>query len=130
VKKVYLAGPINGCNDQEVFGWRKDASEALAGFEVIDPSRRDFRGKESASACDIVELDKKDIDSCDILLAYAVTPSVGTSMEVLYAYAHPLKKTVVAVLSRNASPWLIYHSDYQVGTVSEAVHLIKDLERA
>lgn len=130
MKKVYLAGPINGRSDQEVFGWRREAAEALSGFEVIDPARRDFRGLERSSACDIVELDKKDIDSCDILLAYAVTHSVGTSMEVLYAHAHPLKKTVVVVLSKNASPWLIYHSDYQVGSLSEAVQLIKELQPA
>lgn len=127
---VYLAGPINGRSDAEVFDWRKDVARDLAPIaDVLDPTVRDFRGREDVSACDIVEFDKKDIDKCDVLLANAVSPSVGTSMEVIYAWSHPMDKIVISVIPRNASPWLIYHSDYVVGTVPEAVQLVRDLFR-
>jgi nucleoside 2-deoxyribosyltransferase len=128
---VYLAGPINGRSDTEVFGWRSEVRCELeaCGVRVLDPSERDFRGEEADRTAEIVESDKADIDRADTVLAYARTPSVGTSMEILYAFSHPLPKVVIVVAQPNPSPWLVYHSDYIVGSLPEAVQLIKDLSK-
>lgn len=123
--KVYLAGPINGCTDAQAKSWRAEASELLKshGFEVIDPMVRDYRGKEADNISEIVEQDKSDIDSCDVVMVYYERPSVGTSMEVLYAYDHPNQKIVLIVdrSDKPLSPWLVYHSHHISNSIKEAV---------
>jgi hypothetical protein len=129
---TYLCGPINGCTDNECKDWRQLASELLDG-EVYDPMVRDYRGREldPGIAKEIVENDKSDIDSCHYILVNYVKPSVGTSMEILYAWER--FKTIIVVNSSNQvlSPWLIYHSSVQFGTIEEACEWIKsDKENA
>lgn len=113
--RLYLGGPINGCTDEEASGWRdgvKPLAEAL-GYETVDPMDRDYRGREMEPgiAAEIVELDKQDIDSCDVMLMNCPKPSVGTSMEVFYGWC--VGRHIICVLPEDAqpSPWLVYHSD-------------------
>lgn len=108
--RIYLAGPINGCMDDEANGWRTVARTALtaAGHDVVDPMARDYRGRELENVDDIVHGDKRDINSCDTVLVMAARPSFGTAMEVLYAWEQG--KDVIAVATHPASPWLAYHS--------------------
>ena len=127
--RVYLAGPINGCTDEEAKGWRSMATAHLElgdGVQVFDPMVRDYRGREQEPgiATEIVEQDKRDILRCDTVLVMYEKPSVGTSMEVLYAWEH---KRCVIVVNKSAaplSPWLTYHSDAQVTSFAEALDMI------
>lgn len=133
--RVYLAGPINGCTDKEAKGWRAYVSELLApaGVVVFDPMVRDYRGRElePGIAVQIVEQDKADIHAVDTVLVCFEKPSVGTSMEVLYAWGIG-KGVIIVNLSKNPlSPWLLYHSDVQVESLEEAVELIlEDAKKA
>jgi|SRR5436190_16748830 len=124
--RIYLCGPINACSDAEAKDWRKECTDYLvaAGHEVLDPMSRDFRGKEAESTQEIVEGDKRDIDNCGVILVYYWKPSVGTSMEVLYAWE--TNTTVVLVDASNAplSPWLLYHSAYICKSLPEALTYI------
>lgn len=123
--KVYLAGPINGCTDDEANGWRTRAAELLP--DVVDPMSRDYRGKEDESVSDIVEGDKRDIDSADAVIAYCPKPSVGTSMEVLYChkpYRQSKPCVVVVPPGSPCSPWLRYHATEVVETVEAAVRVL------
>lgn len=127
--RTYLAGPINGCTDDQARGWRAQAAELLrAGglfdSEILDPMVRDYRGVESANVAQIVEQDKADIDSCRFLLVYFEKPSVGTSMEVIYAHERKLTVVIVDRSDRPLSPWLIYHSHFVCKTLEEAVDYI------
>jgi nucleoside 2-deoxyribosyltransferase len=110
MKTVYLAGPINGCTDAEALDWRDDMTRRLNGFNVISPMTRDYRGKESESVEEIVEGDKADIDGSDIVIAFCPKPSVGTSMEVFYAFEIGKIVIVYAPPGAPISPWLKYHS--------------------
>lgn len=106
---VYLAGPINGCTDAEMHDWRDDMTKRLQGFKILSPAARDYRGKEDESVEEIVEGDKKDIDASDIVIAFCPKPSVGTSMEVLYAWG--TKYVIIyAPPAAPISPWLRYHA--------------------
>lgn len=118
--KIYLAGPINGCTDAQANDWRTEAKKSLP--DHLDPMARDYRGKEAESVNEIVEGDKADIDSCDAVLVWFERPSVGTSMEVLYAWER--KKPVVAVnkSGKPIGPWLAYHSTV-VDSLEDAVAL-------
>lgn len=107
---VYLAGPIMGTTDKEMFDWRSDLVARLPGCEVFDPTVRDYRGDERFNATAIVEGDKDDIDNCEILIAHCPKPSVGTSMEVLYAWGQGMTVFIYALHGTPISPWLRYHS--------------------
>lgn len=129
--KVYLGGPINGCTDDEAHGWRTDAKAQLEAdwFEWLDPMDRDYRGREMEPgiAAEIVELDKRDIDSCDVLLMNCPKPSVGTSMEVYYGWATGKTVVVVVPVGHTPSPWLVYHAHVlHRGSVVDAAKLLGD----
>ena len=107
---TYLCGPINGCTDEEAKDWREFVKAKLGAENCLDPMRRDYRGREAESVNEIVELDKIDILQSDIILVNYDKPSVGTSMEVIYAWMH--HKTIIVVCKEGTviSPWLKYHS--------------------
>lgn len=106
---IYLCGPINGCTDAEANDWRALVKELWSG-STIDPMRRDYRGREAENVRDIVELDKIDVLSSDVVLVNYDKPSVGTAMEVLYAFERGKLVIVVAREGASISPWLRYHS--------------------
>ena len=125
--RVYLAGPIFQGEDDECIDWRKEVRKKLDGFEVIDPMDRDYRGMTDENYKKIVEEDKELINRCDILLVNHLKLSVGTSMEILYAWE---RKKPIVIISQNGqnSPWLIYHSEKIIQSLDEAVNYIKRLE--
>ena len=114
---VYLCGPINGCTDSECMDWRTAAKEF---FRYIDPMKRDYRGKEAESYREIVDLDKRDIRNADVLLVNYAKPSVGTAMEIYYAWT--LGKPIVLWCVPDAviSPWLRYHCTAIVHSFEDA----------
>jgi nucleoside 2-deoxyribosyltransferase len=126
--KVYLAGPIFQRTDQECIAWREEAKQQLNGIKTVDPMDRDYREKTDELYTQIVEEDKAFIDSCDVVLVYHDRPSVGTSMEVLYAWERDIQ--VVAVCpEEKVSPWLLYHAHKICTSLEEATQYIKDFSK-
>lgn len=120
--KTYLCGGINGLSDADAKDWRAAASKALA-TDILDPMRRDYRGKESGNAEYIVLGDLQDIGSCDFVLVNASRPSWGTAMEI--AYAMILHKYVVCFGAGDfPSPWLVFHSTLMCKTLEGAISAI------
>lgn len=105
--KVYLCGPINACKDAECRDWREAFKRE---FDCIDPMRRDYRGREATDYREIVELDKRDVRAADVILVNYIKPSVGTAMEVFYAWTLGKPVIVWAAPGEALSPWLVYHS--------------------
>jgi nucleoside 2-deoxyribosyltransferase len=124
VKTIYLCGPINGCTDAECKDWREFVK---AGWEgpALDPMRRDYRGKEDESVREIVEFDKIDVMNSDAILVNFDKPSVGTSMEILYAFERGKLVVVVASPEARISPWMRYHSHKIVHSFREALGFIR-----
>lgn len=116
--KLYLAGPINGCTDDEANTWRDQVKAKFGEANCVDPMRRDYRGKEDESVAEIVHGDLADIDDSDVMLANCWQVSWGTAMEI--HYAHTIGKRVIAILPTDVrvSPWLRYHA--------EVVHSLDD----
>lgn len=130
--KTYLCGPINGCTDDEANNWRDLATELLGGKDsVYDPMVRDYRGRElePGIAAEIVENDKEDILMCGHVLVMYEKPSVGTSMEVLFAWQNEIEVIVVDRSGRPLSPWLVYHSHHVFKTLEEACAYINTKKR-
>jgi hypothetical protein len=94
--------------------------------DVFDPMERDYRGIEDANVSAIVEGDKQDIASCCAVLAYCPKPSVGTSMEIHYAWMFGIPVVVVVPEGVLVSPWLRYHATTVVDTVAAGAALIKE----
>lgn len=124
MKTIYLCGPINGCTDDECKDWREYVKSKTPHYSILDPMRRDYRGKEDESVDQIVELDKIDVTNSDIILVNYDRPSVGTSMEVLYAFERGKFVVVVAKDGTKISPWLRYHSHAIVKSFSDALRYI------
>ena len=104
--RVYLAGPPHADD------YRRQA-EALvreAGWEPVNPFRRDFRGRTKGHEAEIVEGDLEDIRSCNAVLADFSVPDEGTAMEAWYA--HGLGKRVVAYTGgKEPHPWTVFVAD-------------------
>ncbi len=127
MRRVYLAGPINGKTDFECRAWRLSVTTSLPeGWEAIDPMARDYRGREMEMgvAQQIVDADKADIRRCDAVIANVRTPSAGTSMEVMWA--HLLGIPVFAIANERVSPWIAAHSFLVVSNETQAVSALKD----
>ncbi len=123
--KVYLCGPINGCTDEEAKDWRAEVKRYF--LASIDPMKRDYRGKELTNYREIVDLDKRDIRNSDIILVNYDKPSVGTSMEVFYAWTLGIPVIVWCKSDAKPSPWLIYHSTSIVHSLDEVIAKIKEI---
>lgn len=123
---TYLAGPMAGCSDEEMMGWRREATRLLGKDNILDPTVRDYRGiwETEVQLTFLVEADKNEIDQSDFVLAYCPQPSYGTVMEILYSWEQ--SKTVVVVLPPGAlnSPWLRYHSHIIFDSVAKACNYI------
>jgi nucleoside 2-deoxyribosyltransferase len=126
--RIYLCGPINGCTDEECKDWREAVKAKWP--DAIDPMRRDYRGKEDESVKQIVELDKIDIMNSDVVMVNYDKPSVGTSMEILYAFERGKFVVIVADHGSRISPWLRYHSHAIVGSFGAAFKFIEDVVQA
>ena len=122
--KVYLAGPINGCDDDEANGWREGVMARHPDLTFLDPMARDYRGREDQCVDEIVEGDKDDIDLADVVLAYCWQASWGTAMELMWAYLGHKRIIVVVPEGARVSPWLRYHSEVVVPSLAEAEALL------
>jgi len=113
-KTVYLAGAINSCTDAEAHGWRDALTESLNSraplTKVLNPMDRDYRGIESENVSSIVESDMLDVQRSDLIACVMQRPSVGTSMEILYAYQLEIPVLVFWDSKEIPSPWLVYHA--------------------
>jgi nucleoside 2-deoxyribosyltransferase len=114
--RVYLAGPPFADD------YRRHASELVraAGWEPVDPMRRDFRGRTQGNETEIVEGDLADIESCDAVLADFSEPDEGTAMEAWFA--HRLGTRVIAYTAgRTPHPWTVYVAESSWDELEDAV---------
>jgi len=110
---VYLAGPISFVEEQQEYReiLKEELTRVSSKFKIHDPWEREqvkFRGKHMTFrdlekeeekreiAEEVITDDLKDIAQCDMLLAYIPRLSVGTSMEIFFAY-RILRKPVIVI---------------------------------
>jgi len=122
--RVYLAGPPFA--DE----YRRRAAESVraAGWEPVDPMRRDFRGDTAGHEAEIVEGDLADIDSCDAVLAAFTSPDEGTAMEAWYAHTRGIP--VVAYTGGTpAHPWTVHVAAAVRAELGAAVAVLDEIKR-
>lgn len=114
-----------GCTDFEAKNWRDLVSSKLP--NTIDPMRRDYRGREQELYREVVELDKRDILQADVILVNYSAPSVGTSMEILWAWINRIPVVLVTKPENRLSPWLLYHCTKICHSFEEAINWIQEV---
>jgi nucleoside 2-deoxyribosyltransferase len=119
VPRVYLAGPPFA----DEYRRRAELLVREAGWEPVDPMRRDFRGRTEGHEAEIVEGDLVDIESCDALLADFSEPDEGTAMEAWHAHALG-KRIVVYTGGRKPHPWTVYVASAVHDELEEAVRAL------
>ena len=107
--RVYLAGPPFA----DEYRIRASALARGAGWEPVDPMRRDFRGGTAGHEDEIVSGDLADIDLCDAVLAAFTAPDEGTAMEAWYAHSRGIR-VLVYTGGDPPHPWTVY--------VAESIH--------
>jgi len=119
VPRVYLAGPPFA----EEYRRRAARLVSEAGWEPVDPMRRDFRGNTEGHETEIVEGDLADIDSCDAVLAAFTAPDEGTAMEAWYARSRGIR--VVAYTGGTpAHPWTRYVAESVHSSLEDAIEAL------
>jgi nucleoside 2-deoxyribosyltransferase len=117
---VYLAGPPFA----DEYRARASSLARSAGWEPVDPMRRDFRGGTEGHEAEIVDGDLAEIDSCDAVLAAFTTPDEGTAMEAWYARSRGIP--VVAYTGGTPPhPWTVYVAASAHATLEAAVAALR-----
>lgn len=145
---VYLAGGIAGLAGPDAVDWREHAQEYLEalGIDVRDPMRAKklLRSQKSISrdfhdyagnghfftSKGIMTRDFNDVKQADVLLVnllYAKTPSLGTIMELAWAFA--LQKPAVVCIESSGNPHdnhpMIHEAmPFRVATLGEGLEAI------
>ena len=94
--KVYLAGPIEICSEEEIFLWRNYISSKV-GKDITIITPKYHLGSDE----EIFENTRSNVEECDIVFAHlpkAINErraSYGTIFEV--AYGHALEKRVIVI---------------------------------
>ena len=104
MKKAFISGPILGMETSQ--GYRLTITGILkgAGFEVIDPWKREqvlYKGDErcwwdKVPTFDFIQRDLDDADRCDLMVVYLPILSAGACMEMFYAKRKGKKVIVVS----------------------------------
>lgn len=126
---IYLAGPIQHATPDQRDGWRDHIIRNYSDdFELLDPREHvfDILGINYSFDANIVKTDLALISRCNVLLAYTPFPSVGTSMEIFYAYRFAEKIVVVWHPSKAepVSPWITAHASAVVRNLKDAMRYI------
>jgi len=145
---VYLAGGIAGLVGDDAMNWRLLARSRLAahGIEAVDPLRAkealsgmaristDFHDYENKgpffTSRGIMTRDFNDVKRCDALLVNMLgleKPSLGTIMELAWAYALQIPAVVAIEATGNVHdnhPMLHEAMPFRVETLDEAIHSV------
>lgn len=126
---VYLAGPINGCNEGQKHNWRKTVKKKYAGdFDFIDPSADDM-WPAGSSAHDLVEADVKNIERSDGILANMWRESIGTTLGIVHA-SRKGRPVVVADPNGLRHKMLEFYADATADHPLRAARRLRDILRA
>ncbi len=121
---IYLAGTIY--NEDLDRLWKPKLRNLLSDdvYEFFDPDPKE------GSKLYVVARDKAEIQKCDILIAYIQYPTVGTSMEILYASM--LETKAIIVINPNAKMienlWLVAHAHLITTTIENCVDHVKSMK--
>lgn len=127
----YLAGGISGLSEQEARYWRKSAAQVLGskyGIITRDPTRTEAPPFHTSRG--IIARDLNDVKQSDVLLVNllsATTLSIGTIMELAWAYL--LQKPAVVIIEDSGNihdrhPMLNEAMSFRVSTLEAGIKAV------
>ena len=126
--RVYLAGPMSGCNDVQMRSWR-DTVKAGYGSKMTFLDPVDNLLDPEASPYEFVEADLKSIREADGLLVNMWQESIGTAMGVAHAHRHG-RAIVVSDPNHLENKLLAFFADAVEETPLRAARALFNLLRA
>lgn len=119
-KKAFIAGPIHGIEHDQ--SYRETLKKILVecGYLILDPWQREKVlyskiNKQQlcyeSTAAGFIRRDLRDIEECDVFVAYLPRLSAGTCMELFYAKQFN-KMTIIILGFEDPSPWITFHVDF------------------
>ena len=122
--KIYLAGPMYPTDNN----WRNTFKVTMKNlFKSFGYNKLEFYDPDEFETykVNIVNIDKWYIDKCDIVFANVTRLSVGTSMEIIYAWIKG--KPVILVCPDNLlSPWHKYHVTAYFNSMDAGIAYIQE----
>lgn len=126
---IYLAGPINGCNEGQKHNWRKNVKRKYAGyFDFIDPSVDDMAAGD-ASAEALVKADLENVERSDGILANMWRESIGTTLGIVHA-SRKGRPVVVADPNGLRHRMLEFYADATADNPLRAAKRLREILRA
>ena len=126
--RVYLAGPISGCNEEQRHGWRTQVKDKYGKqIDFLDPT--DNLVRREASPYEFVQADLRAIEEADGLLVNMWRESIGSAMGVMHAHRHG-RPVVVADPNRLHQKMLEFYADEVVDLPLKGANALLDLLRA
>lgn len=142
MSRIYLAGPMDGLAYADAMNWRATLSVWLRPYDIqaLSPMRdqqvpadgvvRDVGECFYGSPAVFTERDLLDIRRSDLVLVNLndqVKPSIGTAVEIGYAYA--LQKPIVLVAEEGTDihPMVEYMTPLRVDTLSDGFSMVLHL---
>lgn len=126
--RVYLGGPISGCNETQRREWRQQVKEKYGSqLDFIDPTNNLV--DRDALPYEFVQADLKAIEEADGLLVNMWRESIGSAMGVMHAHRHG-RPVVVADPNRLRQKMLEFYADEVVDSPLRGANHLLDLLRA
>ena len=126
--RVYLAGPISGCNEKQTRHWRDTVKRRYgAKMTFLDPLEN-LAGPE-ASKYEVVKSDLQRIEQADGLLVNMWQESIGAAMGVVHAHQQG-KLVVVSDPNHMEHRMLAFFADAVGRTLEQAAKMLLDLLQA
>ena len=123
--RIYLAGPMTGCNDDQKRRWRQDIINRFGNrLEFIDPLDEEF--DESANASDLARADIRAIEEADGLLVNMWRESIGSAIGVVHARQKG-RPVVVANPNHIRNRMLEFYADAVTDTPARAANTLLDI---
>jgi len=123
---IYLAGPISGCNDDQIHRWREDIKKQYSKhFDFIDPAELPLL-RPGATARQAVEGDLRAIKKADGLLVNMWRESIGSAIGIVHAHKEG-SPVVIADPNNLNNRTLEFYADAVTATPLKAAHILRDL---
>ncbi|WP_281183969.1 DUF4406 domain-containing protein [Trichlorobacter lovleyi] len=126
--RIYLAGPISGCNEKQIHEWRNHLKERYSNkFSFIDPAEKLFSrvNTDNYAPYQIARDDFESIKNADAVLVNMWKESIGSAIGVVHA--KKFGKPVVVVDSNHIqSTTLAFYADAVFNSVNAAMDQIKE----
>jgi len=124
--KMYLSGPILGCDKYTYKAWRDKTKKELANNKYIflDPTLGEIFDKEAEHADEVVTSAQQSVEEADVIFVYIPFYSMGTSFEVFWAFQKN-KKIIIALEAEHESAFVRKFADYLFYSLEDAIDFLK-----